>query len=216
MSVLNMTLKGVLGASLLCIVAGSTTASAQQDIIERLDSNGDAQLSKDEFLAGAKTRFEKTDVNRDNFLSVDERKDHRKAQRDAREDERFAKTDLNNDGLISKEEFEAIREKRREIAERRRDINGDGVFDKADKALWKDKRKARRAEAKSRRQEKRAHRKAKRIKIDSNDDGFISLEEHLSGAEQMFLRLDRNGDGVLSRSEGEKRRARKRRKKIGY
>jgi len=32
----------------------------------------------------------------------------------------------------------------------------------------------------------------------------------------MFLRLDRNGDGVLSRSEGEKRRARKRRKKIGY
>jgi len=216
MTVVNVTLKTIFGAGVLFLSAGGTTAYAQQDIIERLDSNNDEQLSKDEFLAGAQTRFEKTDVNRDNFLSVDEREDHRKVLREAREDERFAKTDLNNDGLLSKEELEAARQKRREIAERRRDINGDGVFDETDKALWKEKIKASREDGKPWWQEKRANRKAEKIKVDSNDDGFISLSEHLSAAEQMFLQLDRNNDGVLSRGEGEKRRAKKRKKKFGY
>jgi len=41
-------------------------------IAKRLDTNGDGTVSKDEFLAAAKTRFAKLDKNGDGFLSADE------------------------------------------------------------------------------------------------------------------------------------------------
>ena len=46
-------------------------------IAKRLDSNGDGRVSKDEFLAAAKTRFARLDKNGDGFLSADEVGRHR-------------------------------------------------------------------------------------------------------------------------------------------
>lgn len=37
--------------------------------------------------------------------------------------------------------------------------------------------------------------------IDSNQDGVLSVEEHVAGAEVMFAMMDRNRDGKLTRAE---------------
>jgi Ca2+-binding EF-hand superfamily protein len=43
-----------------------------EHIAERLDTNGDGMVSKDEFLAKAKSRFARLDKNGDGFLTADE------------------------------------------------------------------------------------------------------------------------------------------------
>jgi Ca2+-binding EF-hand superfamily protein len=192
MSRFNISAKRVTAASAL-IIFMSGTALADQTGKMRFDSNGDQEISKTEFLAGATARFDAGDVNQDNFLSDDERKAQREANRDARKDRRFAKTDLNGDGQISKEEFDTVREARREKSKQRRDINGDGLVDKADK--------------------RKSRREAGLKGPDANQDGFVSREEHMAAAERMFVFLDANGDGVLSQGEGAKRRARRFKKK---
>jgi hypothetical protein len=209
MSRFNISAKRVTAASAL-IIFMSGTALADQTGKMRFDSNGDQEISKTEFLAGATARFDAGDVNQDNFLSDDERKAQREANRDARKDRRFAKTDVNGDGQISKEEFDTVREARREKSKQRRDINGDGLVDKADKALRKEARKAKRAAKKDKR---KSRREAGLKGPDANQDGFVSREEHMAAAERMFVFLDANGDGVLSQGEGAKRRARRFKKK---
>jgi len=209
MPVFNITAKRLTAASLL-IVFMSGTAPADQKGGLRFDSNGDQQVSKSEFLAGATARFDAADTNRDNFISDDERKAQRKAKREARDDRRFAKTDLNGDGQISKDEFDAVRENQRGKVKKRRDVNGDGIVDKADKALRKEQRKLRRA---ARKDKKTARRNGQIQRPDVNQDGFISRDEHMAAAENMFTFLDANNDGVLSQGEGAKRRGRRGKRK---
>ncbi|HLV64990.1 MAG TPA: EF-hand domain-containing protein [Polyangiaceae bacterium] len=45
-------------------------------------------------------------------------------------------------------------------------------------------------------------------KIDANQDGKVSLEEHLAGVKQRFERLDANRDGVIDKDEAPGRFAR--------
>ena len=206
-----------IAATSLLIVLMSGTASANQDHALKLDQNGDQQLSKSEFLDGATARFDAADTNRDNFISDDERKAQREANRESREDRRFAKTDLDNDGQISKEEFDTVRNTRREKAQSRRDVNNDGLVDATDRELRKEQRKTRRADRKTRRAERKASQSERgETKIkgpDTNEDGFVSREEHMVAAERMFEFLDQNNDGVLSQGEGAKRKARRGKKK---
>jgi hypothetical protein len=173
----------------------------------KADTNQDGQISKAEFVDAANAKFARTDANGDGLLTEAERQADREAMRAQRQAERFSKADKNGDGFISQDEFNSGASERDARRKERMDANGDGTVDKADREARRAKMKEKREERKSKRKErKKDQAKKKRIKIDANDDGFISLAEHATATDAMFERLDANGDGVLSKGEGRKRK----------
>ena len=213
----KQTLLKSLASAALIIGLASGAAYAEKEGALKFDTNGDQQISKSEFLAGAQTRFEEADVNNDNFLSDDERTAHRELKRQAKEDKRFEKIDTNNDGQLSKDEIEQAKAAKRAKRDAKLDLNGDGTVDDAERAQAKEQRKAKRAEYKAKKAD-RAASGGKRLNPDTNDDGFVSLEEHVVASERMFTFLDANGDGVLTEGEGKRRKKKggKKGKKKGY
>ena len=178
----------------------------------KADLNQDGEVTKAEFTQSAQSRFYATDTNSDGFLSKDERKAHKQAGREGRKDKRFEKLDTNGDGLLSRAEMDAPREKReghkdsrREKALEKFDTNLDGTLSEAERAVMKAERKDKLAERKGKRRDRRAD----RPKVDANDDGFVSMEEHMTVSEQLFTRMDANGDGVLTKGEGRKRKGKR-------
>ena len=112
-------------------IAGIGTAFAGADngrdhgrghgkMLEKLDTNKDGAISKEEFAARRDGDFAAADTNKDGSVSAAEMKAfHEKkiAERKAEMEKRqFDRLDTNKDGKISKEEFE-----------------GGGMFDKLDK-----------------------------------------------------------------------------------
>ncbi|MEP3655361.1 MAG: EF-hand domain-containing protein [Litorimonas sp.] len=187
----------------------------------KADLNQDGQVTKAEFTQSAESRFYATDTNGDGFLSEEERKAHREAGREDRKDKRFAALDTNGDGLLSKAEMDARGEKRKARKEERRakvlekfDTNLDGELSEAERTVMKAEGKAKRAERKADRKDRKTKR-AERPKLDANGDGFISLEEHTVATEQLFARMDANGDGVLTKGEGKKRKGKRGKKRGG-
>lgn len=186
----------------------------------KADLNQDGQVSKAEFTQSAESRFYAADADNDGFLTQDERKAHREASRENRKDQRFAALDTNGDGLLSKDEIEARGDKRRARKSERRaemmakfDTNLDGELSDAERTVMKAEGKEKRSERKAERKGKKGKR-SKRPKVDANDDGLISFDEHMAVSEQLFTRMDVNADGVLTKGEGKKRRG-KRGKKRG-
>lgn len=202
---LKTKLTSYLTASALIITLSAGTAIAQKGPL-KFDLNGDQQISITEFLAGADTRFDETDVNGDGFLSDDERKASREARRQAHADERFAKVDQNGDGQLSKEELQAAKDARRDKKIARHDLNGDGTVDDQEREALKAQKSERRAEGGKRK-------RGERVNPDANDDGFISRDEHTAAANKMFEFLDANADGVLTEGEGKKRKGKKGKRK---
>ena len=97
--------------------------------------------------------------------------------------------DTNKDGAIDQVEFRAARD----AMFARLDPNGDGRIAKADFATAVETaRKARHAERMDRMFDR----------LDADKDGFVTKEEYLAGADAMFARMDRDGDGKLVPGEG--------------
>jgi Ca2+-binding EF-hand superfamily protein len=178
----------------------------------KADLNQDGEVTKAEFTQAAQSKFFATDTNNDGFLSQDERKTHREAMRENRKDKRFEKLDINGDGLLSRDEMDAVGAKReaRKDAMRAKvmekyDTNLDGTLSEAERTVMKAERKEKRADKKDRRKDRRAD----RPKPDANGDGFVSMDEHIAVTEQLFARMDANGDGVLTKGEGRKRKGKR-------
>jgi Ca2+-binding EF-hand superfamily protein len=108
--------------------------------IMRADTNGDGKVSKEEAAALHDKMqgdwFDKTDTNKDGFLTEDEIQKGRDARREnmrgemkARMEERFKEADTNNDGQLSLDEVQA---KMPRLAERFNslDTDKDGMLSK--------------------------------------------------------------------------------------
>lgn len=175
----------------------------------KADLNQDGQVTKAEFTETAQSRFFAADTNNDGFLTQEERAAHKAAKMEARKDKSFAKRDTNGDGVLSREEVDAVDAKKsarkdalRQKVMEKYDTNLDGSLSEAERVVMKAERKEKMAEKKG----KRTQHRAERPKLDANEDGLISLDEHMNVAEQLFTRMDANADGVLTKGEGKKRK----------
>ncbi len=178
----------------------------------KADLNQDGEVTKAEFTQAAQSKFFATDANNDGFLSQDERRSHREAMRENRKDKRFEKLDANGDGLLSRDEMDAAGDKRKDRRDAMRakalekfDTNLDGKLSDAERTVMKAERQEKRGAKKAELKEKRAD----RPKVDANGDGFVSMDEHMAVSEQLFARMDANGDGVLTKGEGRKRKGKR-------
>lgn len=98
--------------------------------------------------------------------------------------ERFARADTDGDRLISLEEFQTGVSTRFATL----DADGDGLVTPAEMVAQRERA----------REERAAQRMAR---IDTNEDGALSLDEMTAASEARFARMDRNDDGALERRE---------------
>jgi hypothetical protein len=98
--------------------------------------------------------------------------------------ERFARADTDGDRMISLEEFQTGATERFTAM----DTDGDGLVTPAEMV----------AERQQRAEDRAAQRLAR---IDTNEDGALSLEEMTAASEARFARMDRDDDGSLEPRE---------------
>jgi Ca2+-binding EF-hand superfamily protein len=188
----------------------------------KADLNQDGQVTKAEFMANSAEKFTRADVNFDGFIDESERKGLREQGRADRTKRAFGKLDANNDGVVTEAEMLAAQEERGEKRSDRRearkaerlerfDTDGDGVLSDAEKETARAARKEARGDKKGFKRDGKGKR-GKRMNPDTDGDGLISQAEFSAGAEALFLKMDANGDGVLTKGEGRKGKKGKRRK----
>ena len=133
----------LLGATLLAGTAHAQDAAQERprwDPLERLDTNHDGVISKDEILADVDARFAKMDANHDGKITPEERKafeDARRAEMEARRAQmhpggpggRMGRMDANGDGVVTLDEERARATERFD----RMDTNHDGKIDQSER-----------------------------------------------------------------------------------
>jgi len=210
MSKFMQTLLAGTGATLL--LAGVALAAP------KADTNQDGQITLEEFQAAADAKFRAADTDFNGLLDKSEKAAMREKRHDERASRRFKNMDLNGDGTVTETEMQEARdqhrEKRREKTQDRRlekfDTNNDGQIDDAEREAAKALRAENREKADKRKKRRRMKRRA--ANPDSNGDGLVSRTEHEAATLSLFTRMDRNGDGVLTKGEGRKKRRKGRRR----
>lgn len=203
-----MTIKKTLTIALVTGLAFGTSAAAfaegmhrghGEQIWNKLDTNQDGKVTRDELKADVSTLFAKVDANKDGKVTQDEASQFFAAKRDemkAKHAERLKAADTNKDGKWSKEELS-------EMSERRfgkLDQNSDGAVTQAELDAHRDARKARFEEKHGDRAEGKG--KGKLFKhADENSDGVVDQAEALKAVDARFSKLDQNGDGAVERAE---------------
>ncbi|GAB4520119.1 MAG: EF-hand domain-containing protein [Amphiplicatus sp.] len=123
----------------LCIPVGAASAAGPDDRWEKLDKNGDGEISFNEMTQRQRAMFEAADANGDGAISRDEMKSFHEKKRAEMKARRFPDND--GDGVVSKSEFRAAADERFE----RLDKDGDGVLTeeemKAGRHGWRGRRR---------------------------------------------------------------------------
>ena len=99
-------------------------AQRWQHMLERLDTNKDGKISKDEF-PGADKVFDRIDANGDGFITEDEAAAMGNRRGGGQRGGLIARMDQDGDGKVTREEWAAAFDKL--------DTNGDGVLDQQDR-----------------------------------------------------------------------------------
>lgn len=198
-----------LGSVSVLLIAGSALANPKAD----LDQDG--RVSKVEFVSEANQRFIKTDTNSDGMITEAEREVAKSTRQTERQSEQFTRLDANGDGFISQDEFAQAASDRKAKRHERRDLNGDGTVDKADRQAmrrkFKDARKDRRMERSGENlnpDDIAQRRGRKQLSPDANQDGVVTRAEHDAAVEALFTTLDANGDGFLEKGEARRKKDR--------
>lgn len=102
----------------LVLALASTTAFADRGdrkTMKNLDTDGDGQISLQEFQDRKKNRFEDIDIDKDGGISLEEmqaaaeeRFQRHKAKMTEKTASRFAETDKNGDGIVTPEEAQLV------------------------------------------------------------------------------------------------------------
>ncbi|MCB1628139.1 MAG: EF-hand domain-containing protein [Xanthomonadales bacterium] len=91
---------------------------------DKMDADGDGQVTKAEADAFRAARQAGLDANLDGVITYEEQRDHRQAMAEVRARERFARMDTDGDGQVSLAEFN----QRKDQWFDRVDSNGDGII----------------------------------------------------------------------------------------
>lgn len=198
--------------------APTTPPSPRGGGFERLDTNNDGAITREEVRTARTAAFTRLDTNRDASLDRAEimagrgapmRGDDARSKRGSdgagRGGEMLMRADTNNDGNVTRAEFDTAlagaqaqraskaREKAQEMF-MRLDANRDGTITRAEAD-------AARATMQSNRREGRQSPRQGMTNPDTNNDGKVSLAEWLARPDPMFDRGDANNDGRLTREE---------------
>ncbi len=74
-------------------------------MLQHLDSDGDGQITKEEFDTGRGERFNSIDTDSNGSLSIGEMDQMREAKREKMRQSRFERMDQDNSGAVTEEEF---------------------------------------------------------------------------------------------------------------
>jgi Ca2+-binding EF-hand superfamily protein len=203
LALLTLTALSLSGAAF----SGAAFADAGQGPLKAADTNKDGVVDQAEFQASRDQWFQKLDTNKDGFISTDELKaaaeqmhaawaqKHPDSQQNTTQQsatggtrtDRFAqgmlkRVDTDHDGKISQAEFNV------ESANvfKRMDKNGDGKLASDEMHGWRGGHPG-------------GHFFLARM--DQNHDGEITKAEFTAASDAMFQKLDKNGDGVISKDE---------------
>jgi EF hand/EF-hand domain pair len=103
-------------------------------MFQRLDTNGDGKITKDELKTGRDTRYVAMDQNDDGKITWQEfQAAPRPGKQGPRMQQMFQRADTNGDGVINRDEFD----KKADLRFKPLDLNGDGVIarDEAQQAM---------------------------------------------------------------------------------
>lgn len=166
-------------------------------LIGRFDADRDGKVTRDEFMKFVSDRFAEFDLNSDGRINDDDLPPVMRgrgvltgqAEMPRRGLPRrilhlLREADANKDGIVMREEVTAAAERRFATLDR----NRDGVVDTAD-------RDALRKETADYRVQRFLHR------YGAGPDGKVTKEQFYAKAKERFARLDRDGDGTISRGE---------------
>lgn len=196
-------LLGVLSLSLISATAIADPGHGPGGrFMKYFDTNHDNMVTLNELNAVVKQRFEKMDADADGFVTLKEFQAYISERRAQHQQQRFAEIDANSDGNISQDEYLHYRQKIAEQRFQQLDANNDGVVSQeefqANKRGWWGGKSAHGGKFGMRR-----HGGGGRFfaRMDSNNDGRLTLEENLAAWTNWFKRIDTNNDQVVTADE---------------
>jgi len=172
--------------------------NGHKNFMKTYDINADNKVTLDEFKTASKERFRNMDKDGNGKLTEGEFSDYVQAKREKRQQERYKKLDTDNNGSVSKDEYMTAAQQRAERKFKRMDKDGDGILSAAEHTT-----------------KKRGHRGKGRGKqafarMDTNNDGYATLEESQTAWDDWFRKLDSNGDNAVNPEEVKQAREKRR------
>ena len=148
----KLTIAALLGVSAATLAFAAAAQGgprgAEHMPLDKIDTNGDGNITKDEITASKAERFANADANGDGGVTQAEFEAFAEAERAerqaARRDRMFARLDADGDGVITVAEHAAHANERMERRFAKVDTDGDGVITQAERDAARAERQTRR------------------------------------------------------------------------